>query len=188
MTDFVKQSEESNKEGNGQQFTCTTPNCSKPATMACPSCLKLGIPPSRFCSQDCFKGYWNEHKKLHKSVKEARAAATIDPSTMPKEFKDFPFTGSLRPFQKTPKRSVPDWIKRPDYADHPSGKSASEESDKRGRGSNPIRVYTHEEIEGIRAACKIGREVLDAAGAAVAVGVTVSYIKRIYTSQLIYLF
>lgn len=162
-----------------KQHICTTPDCGKPATMACPTCLKLGIPPSRFCDQECFKGYWNEHKKLHKSVKQARSAAVVDPSTMPREFNSFPFTGTLRPFQKTPKRAVPDWIKRPDYADHPGGRSASEESDKRGRGSNPIRVYTAEEIEGIRAACKIGREVLDAASAAVAVGVTCDEIDRV---------
>lgn len=64
---------------------CATPNCGKPASMACPTCLKLGIPPSRFCDQQCFKDNWEQHKALHSSIKKARAAK--DPSTMPSEFK-----------------------------------------------------------------------------------------------------
>lgn len=35
----------------------------------------------------------------------------------------YTFTGNLRPFPQTPKRPVPESIGRPDYADHPSGRS-----------------------------------------------------------------
>jgi len=30
---------------------CSTPGCDKAGTMACPTCIKLGLPPSRYCSQ-----------------------------------------------------------------------------------------------------------------------------------------
>ena len=58
-----------------------------------------------------------------------------------------------------------------------------EEQDKRNR--DLIKVYSAEEIEGIRAACRIGREVLDIAGRAVAVGVTCDEIDRIVHEETI---
>lgn len=159
----------------GSDHICTTPGCGKEAKMGCPTCLKLGIPPSRFCSQECFKGYWEIHKDLHKQVKKAREAS--DPSRMPSEFHGFTFTGSLRPYQKTPKRTVPDHILKPDYAIHPMGFPLSEQEDKRSNSS--IKVYTAAEIAGIREACRIGREVLDLAGRAVKAGVTCDELDRI---------
>ena len=154
---------------------CASPNCEKPASMACPTCLKLGIPPSRFCDQTCFKNNWEKHKILHKIVKDVRKAK--DPSTLPTEFKGFMFTGTLRPYQKTAKRTVPDHIARPDYADHPEGFPTSEDLER--RTSTGIRVYTPSEIDRMRAVCKLGREVLDIAGAAVKVGCTGEEIDRI---------
>jgi methionyl aminopeptidase len=46
----------------------------------------------------------------------------------------------------------------------------TEQADKMTNTS--IKVYTPEEIAGIREACRIGREVLDIAGLAVRVGIT----------------
>ena len=40
-------------------------HCSKPAKMQCPTCLKLHLTPSYFCSQDCFKAAWSTHKSYH---------------------------------------------------------------------------------------------------------------------------
>lgn len=78
------------------EFNCSTPNCNKNATLACPTCIKLGIPPSRFCSQECFKSNWNEHKEIHKIVKQARGDdVKADPNAIPIEFNGFSFTGSL---------------------------------------------------------------------------------------------
>ena len=74
-------------------------------------------------------------------------------------------------------------IEKPDYADHPNGYSQSEEMDKRNRSE--IRVYTEEEIAGIKEACRIGREVLDAAGAAVAVGVTADALDKIVHEETV---
>lgn len=100
---------------------CATEGCCKPAELACPTCIKLGLPPTRFCSQDCFKTSWNFHKILHSEVKKLRGDTKYldDPTSMPTIFNGFPFTGKLRPCQKSPKRIVPDAIARPDYADHP---------------------------------------------------------------------
>lgn len=177
MADFVADTTTATAtaEAGTEQHVCTTPGCGKPARMACPTCLKLGIPPSRFCDQTCFKSYWDNHKVLHKEVKKARNQ--VDPSTMPQEFHGFQFTGPLRPYQKTSKRVVPPHIKRPDYADHPMGFPLTEQEDK--RTNTTIRVYSAADIVGIREACRIGREVLDIAGRAVRVGITCDELDRI---------
>lgn len=38
--------------------TCLTEGCGKTATLQCPTCIKLKIEGSYFCSQDCFKKNW----------------------------------------------------------------------------------------------------------------------------------
>jgi hypothetical protein len=55
--------------------------------------------------------------------------------------------------------SVPDHIGKPDYWQF--GLPHSEMAE---RGNSNIRVYSPRQIEGIRAACRVGREVLDIAG------------------------
>jgi methionyl aminopeptidase len=163
------ETKESSATTSTMTHVCTRPGCEKEANLACPTCLKLGLPPSRFCGQDCFKEYWSIHKSLHKSP--------VDPSIMPAEFKSFQFSGTLRPYQKTPMRSVPPHIAKPDYANHIQGIPISENNDKRTNTS--IKIYNHEEIDRMRAVCRIGREVLDIAGAAVRVGITTDEIDRI---------
>ncbi len=96
---------------------CSSPGCQNTATLACPTCLKLGIPPSRFCSQECFKNNWSTHKQLHALVKSAREDRNKDPTSIPTEFDGFNFTGPLRPCQKSARRIVPPHISRPDYAE-----------------------------------------------------------------------
>jgi methionyl aminopeptidase len=160
--------------------TCGKPGCNKTASLACPTCIKLKAPPARFCGQECFKEYWNEHKKVHEEIRKARDA---DPSRMSRVFKGFNFSGTLRPWKVTDRSTIPEGIEKPDYADHPNGYSQSEEMDKRNRSE--IRVYTEEEIAGIKEACRIGREVLDAAGAAVAVGVTADALDKIVHEETV---
>jgi len=90
------------------------------------------------------------------------------------------FTGTLRPALLSPRRPVPAHIRKPDYANHPSGVSLSEQLDKTSHKS--IRVYTSEELDGecgLRHACRMGREVLDVAGQALRPGVTTDEIDRI---------
>jgi methionyl aminopeptidase len=162
-----------------KSLLCTTPDCMKPATLSCPTCLKLGLQASRFCTQECFKAYWSIHKEKHAIAKRAIKAQLL--AEQQEQFKwqnSYTFTGPLRPGDVTPKRVVPDHIVKPDYADHPQGISASEEADKRS-GKQEIKLYTPEQLEGIRHACRMGREVIDAGGAAVKVGVTCDEIDRV---------
>lgn len=76
-------------------FICASPGCEKAASLACPTCIKIGIPPSRFCGQECFKNNWATHKELHKLVKQARQEVKTDPTAVPSEFFGFNFTGEL---------------------------------------------------------------------------------------------
>ncbi|KAL3922379.1 MAG: hypothetical protein SGILL_002232 [Bacillariaceae sp.] len=93
---------------------------------------------------------------------------------------DFRFRGDLRPARLSPFRTVPDNIRRPDYANDPAGIAYSEQQDKANH--NNIRIYTSKELDGefgLRHACRMGREVLDAAGKALRVGVTTDEIDRV---------
>ena len=178
---------------------CSSPGCesSVTTTLACPNCKKLGM-DNFFCSQDCFKTNYSEHKKIHaiaKQVMAAKKSPTHEPHdgiscpldapenvklSSPDWTHNFNFSGSLRPTLISPKRTLPSTIRRPDYADHMAGASESEQRDKRNH--NNIRVYTSEELDGeygLRHACKMGREVLDCAGKALRVGVTTDEIDRV---------
>lgn len=104
-----------------ESVKCETPSCNKPAKMKCPTCLKIGI-ESFFCGQDCFKGYWKSHKILH-----VLATGEDKNSGIINLYPNYNYSGKLRPWPQTPKRSVPESIQRTDYANHPEGKSLSEE-------------------------------------------------------------
>ena len=51
---------------------CSSPGCGKPVTsnLACPKCMQLGLSPTYFCSQDCFKTNYNTHKQVHSLAKQ----------------------------------------------------------------------------------------------------------------------
>jgi methionyl aminopeptidase len=192
---------------------CASPNCTvlldkgggdgKPALLACPKCLQLGLPPSYFCGQECFRENYAVHKRIHTSasklVKEAAPVIldgvaclpTADSSiklSLPTWARSYSFTGPLRPCLYSPQRTVTKpTVKLPDYATHPQGVSESEQWDRRynGNNSNAIRIYTEDELKtvddptGLRHACAMGREVLDLAGKALRVGVTTDEIDRL---------
>jgi len=179
---------------------CSSPGCQAVSTnLACPNCKKLGL-DNYFCGHECFKKNYAAHKKVHAIAKRVIAAKAGQPNTTapgdgiscaldaPKELRlstpdwatNFSFSGSLRPTLLSPKRVIPQNIRRPDYADHIAGASESEQRDKSNH--NNIRVYTSNELDGehgLRHACKMGREVLDAAGKALRVGVTTDEIDRV---------
>lgn len=47
-------------------FLCNKPQCNKEAKLRCPDCKKMQIKKeSYFCGKECFKAFWNEHKKVH---------------------------------------------------------------------------------------------------------------------------
>nr|XP_036213465.1 methionine aminopeptidase 1 isoform X2 [Bactrocera oleae] len=155
---------------------CETLGCGKEATLQCPTCLKLGIPGSFFCSQVCFKGFWKEHKVIHALAEGAGKPKVDNTEAGYNPWPHYRFTGKLRPYPHTPKRNAPENIERPDYADHPSGRAASEEA---MRGNTSIKVLDDDEIEAMRVASRLGRECLDEAGKAVEVGVTTDELDRL---------
>lgn len=186
--------------------TCASPGCGKALAekLACPKCRELGIgglPQALFCSQKCFQENYQEHKKVHLLAKQMFSTQTVQthrkvppsdgvscPIDAPSELKlalpdwamDYRFSGTLRPAKYSPMRAVPEHIRKPDYASHPMGISDSEQRDKSSH--NSIRIYSQQEIEaeeGLRHACRMGREVLDIAAKALRPGVTTDEIDRI---------
>lgn len=147
---------------------CQTPGCEKPAKLRCPKCMQLKLPDAHFCSQECFKAFWPIHKTVHDAPAEAPRPV------LPEMFNGYQFTGPLRPGLVSPRRTVPATIRRPDYAD--TGKP---ESEIRIKSNNTIEVHTPEQIEKIKRACRLGREVLDIAAAMVKPGVTTDEIDRV---------
>ncbi|KAI7857068.1 peptidase M24, structural domain-containing protein [Circinella umbellata] len=145
---------------------CQTVGCGKPAKLQCPTCLKLKIEGSFFCSQDCFKKNWGTHKAVHKAKIESEPH---DP------FPNYKYTGPLRAvYPLSPTRHVPAEIARPDYAE--TGIPVSEQN---VRASSTIKCLNEKEIEGMRKVCKVAREVLDIGAAAVRPGITTDEIDRI---------
>lgn len=150
-----------------------TPGCGKPAKLQCPKCIQLKLAPAHFCSQECFKGFWNVHKIVH----DAATMKSTPEVKLPAHFDGFEFTGPLRPvLPYSPKREVPKDIPRPEYAD--SGIPIRE------RG-NAVEIQHQKTIESLRKCCKIAREVLDIAGAAVKVGITTDELDKIVHEEMI---
>lgn len=152
---------------------CVTPNCQNGAKLRCPNCVKLGIfDGSYFCSQECFKSYWPEHKKTHNPKKsETVSNEYINP------WPGFRFSGSLRPYPQSERRVIPKKIGRPDYAEHAKGRSKCEENEK--SSGSTIRVLTDDEQDLLRETCRIGRIVLDDAAKSLRIGMTTDEIDRI---------
>uniref|UniRef100_A0A0K8SM33 Methionine aminopeptidase n=1 Tax=Lygus hesperus TaxID=30085 RepID=A0A0K8SM33_LYGHE len=121
---------------------------------------------------DCFKENWKSHKVLHKLAKGTGDSNGDAFNPWP----NYHYTGKLRPFKQSQRRIVPKEIGRPDYADHPEGIPLSEQKMKQ---SAQIKALSDEEIEGMRVACKLGREVLEEASKVIGVGVTTDEIDRI---------
>jgi methionyl aminopeptidase len=119
-----------------------------------------------FCCQGCFKEAWPKHKLRH-SQKAAAPLVEDGSDPLMARFRNFQFTGKIRPAAQTPQMYVPDHIIKPDYAD--SGIPLSEQAEKRGHS---IPVLTGDKIQRMREACDIGRDALDLAGSMVKPGVT----------------
>lgn len=164
--------------------------------LACPKCMQMSLTPTYFCNQDCFKTNYAAHNKIHKIAKQvmqakaaraSRDGITCDPNadinsrlSLPTWATEYNFTGNLRPALLSYKREIPTSIRRPDYADDTYGASDSEQRDK--ANNNAIRVYGPKELDcedGLRHACAMGREVLDAGGKALRPGVTTDEIDRV---------
>jgi methionyl aminopeptidase len=134
--------------------------------MKCPTCAQLGIEGSVFCCQACFKEAWPKHKLTH-SRKTTAVAETSGVDARLSAFRNYEFTGKVRPYPMSPQVTVPDDIVKPDYAE--SGQPISEMVLKR---SHHIPVLTPDQMSRMREACDIGRDALDLAGSMIKPGVT----------------
>ncbi|KAF4635399.1 hypothetical protein G7Y89_g2709 [Cudoniella acicularis] len=165
------------------KWKCMGSDCDNDAgSLQCPTCLKLGMKESYFCSQDCFKRNWNTHKSVHKqsnflsNLITPNVVSKPDPDTgLFNPFPTFPYTGSLRPvYPLSEHRPVPKSIQHPDY-----WKDGIPKSERTFTGRTKIEILDKTQQEGMRKVCRLAREVLDIAAAAVKPGVTTDYIDEI---------
>jgi len=161
------------------------PNGNPPSRLECPTCNKLGIRGSFFCGQECFKAGWKSHKIVH-DLARPRQPLLDDPAINKdgtfNPFITFGFTGSVRPvYPLSPKRTVPEGIPRPDYADDVAGIPTLEVS----KARDPPRILSSEEQEKMRTVCRLGREVLDIAAAAIQPGITTDAIDAIVHEAIV---
>ncbi|KAI0049522.1 methionine aminopeptidase [Auriscalpium vulgare] len=127
-------------------------NGSPPSKLECPTCHKLGIKDSYFCTQECFKVSYNAYNP----------------------FPNFRYSGDLRPvYPLSSTRPVPEHIPPPDYA-----KTGIPRSENRRLNESP-RVLHPEEIEKMRTVCRLAREVLDIAATLVRPGITTDEIDAV---------
>eukprot|EP00204_Picochlorum_oklahomense_P002399 CAMPEP_0118799164 /NCGR_PEP_ID=MMETSP1161-20130426/1449_1 /TAXON_ID=249345 /ORGANISM="Picochlorum oklahomensis, Strain CCMP2329" /LENGTH=391 /DNA_ID=CAMNT_0006726811 /DNA_START=541 /DNA_END=1716 /DNA_ORIENTATION=- len=155
-------------------YTCA--RCSKPATLQCPKCLELKLEQdfSTFCSQECFKEAWQEHKKIHRPgdhawhycVRRGEGRSLYRP--------EFQWTGPLRPYRIGPTREIPDSIPKPDYYN-----DGIPRSEMRSKQQKVVAIRQGDEEAGIREACRMGRLVLDRAHAVIEPGITTDYIDEV---------
>ena len=86
----------------------------------------------------------------------------------------FKYTGALRPHRVGPDRPVPAHVPKPDY--YSTGEPAAERA---APCRNTPAVLNAAQIAGVRRACVLGRQILDAAHRAVKPGVTTDEIDRV---------
>ncbi|KAG7139695.1 Methionine aminopeptidase 1 like protein [Verticillium longisporum] len=146
---------------------CMGEDCSNDAgSLQCPTCLKVGIKDSFFCSQDCFKKNWGTHKSMHKSQTKT---GYFNP------FPTYPYTGSLRPvYPLSAKRTVPKHIPHPDWSEDGIPKYSRSIINR-----NKAEILDAKGIAAMRKVCRLSREVLDIAAAAIKPGVTTDYIDEV---------
>lgn len=95
-------------------------------------------------------------------------------------FPTFPYTGSLRPvYPLSEKRDIPESIPRPDYAETGIPKSA------RLINRNKVEILDQKAQDAMRKVCRLAREVLDVAAAALKPGITTDEIDRIVHEECI---
>lgn len=132
-----------------------------------------------------------DHKSLHKaayrknptflqSLKDSFGSPTplpIHPESGAHDpFPSFQYTGPLRPhYPLSVTRKLPESIPRPDYALDGIPRSEYDA----GNSMRRIAILNEEEMESMRTVCRLAREVLDLAAAAVAPGVTTDEIDEI---------
>ncbi|ODA82017.1 hypothetical protein RJ55_00522 [Drechmeria coniospora] len=145
---------------------CLGVDCQSDASsLQCPTCLKLNITDSYFCSQDCFKKNWGSHKSMHKT----QTSGHYNP------FPSFPFAGPLRPaYPLSEHRTLPKSIPHPTWWQDGNPKYSRNLATR-----TKIEILDGAGQEAMRKSCRLAREVLDIAAAAAKPGVTTDYIDEI---------
>ncbi|KAK5632783.1 hypothetical protein RRF57_008497 [Xylaria bambusicola] len=148
---------------------CQGVDCEEDAgALQCPTCLKLGK-DSFFCSQDCFKRNWAQHKATHKTVRDNLKIE----NGFYNPFPTYPYTGTVRPmYPLSPKRTVPPSIKCPDWAG-----TGIPEGERRYRTK-----WFFLDTKGQDAMRKVGilsREVLDIIAVEIRPGITTDYLDEV---------
>ncbi|KAK3380795.1 peptidase M24, structural domain-containing protein [Podospora didyma] len=148
--------------------SCSGSNCPNPVgSLQCPTCLKLNIEGSYFCSQDCFKANWAEHKTIHQVV---QSSGTFNP------FPTFNFTGPLRPvYPLSSRRTIPKSISAPEWSEDGTPKYPPGMRSRNWR----ITILDAQAQDKMRTVCRLTREVLDLAAAAVRPGITTDELDQI---------
>jgi len=113
-------------------------------------------------------------KSLEALASDLQSLSQQELKRPPKEFWGYQFSGSLRPAYVSKQLKMPEGILLPDYALQPDGSSACERA-----GVREVPVLEGEELETMRMACKLGREVLDIAARFMRPGVTGDEIDRV---------
>jgi len=122
--------------------------------------------------------YMNKKKSIKKKKKSKKVSSSplgFTTGSTQQQKPPFPYAGAIRPGLQSPQKVVTDKeILKPDYADDGMPKNNS-------APTLPliIDVKTSEEIEKMRAAGRVAREVLDIGGRAIQVGVTTDEIDTI---------
>ncbi|KAH8700397.1 methionine aminopeptidase 1 [Talaromyces proteolyticus] len=146
---------------------CLGADCENQAgDLQCPTCLKIGLKDSYFCSQDCFKRNWSQHKILHKTVQATR---------LHNPFPTFSFPpGSIRPvYPLSEWRTVPKSIKHPDWAETGVPKGELRLS------RTKIDILDAKGQAAMRKVCALAREVLDITAAEIRPGITTDYLDEV---------
>lgn len=99
--------------------------CGEPAHLQCPKCVELKLPRegAAFCSQDCFRASWTSHKAVHLKAKLSSSVSDEGwqyclrkGQSRTQKLPYFDWTGTLRPFPISSRRTVPAHIDLPDWA------------------------------------------------------------------------
>ncbi|XP_047318232.1 methionine aminopeptidase 1A-like [Impatiens glandulifera] len=174
------------------ESTLTCVQCSKPAHLQCPKCVELKFPreSASFCSQDCFKASWSSHKAVHSKTKltststvgEQDAGSLNDGwlyclrkgQDRSPNAPHFDWTGTLRPYPISKGRVVPAHIDLPDWA-----LDGIPKIEPNSKLQYVIEIKSPDIISRMREACRIGREVLDAAACVIRPGLTTDEIDEV---------
>ncbi|KND91354.1 Methionine aminopeptidase 1, partial [Tolypocladium ophioglossoides CBS 100239] len=141
---------------------CLGVDCDNDAgSLQCPTCLKLGVKDSFFCSQGCFKKSWGTHKTMHK-MQSNILHHVISPKEISSDaatgyynpFPSFPFAGLLRPvYPLSEHRTLPSTIPHPVWWQDGNPRYSRSLTNR-----NKIEILDAKGQEAMRKSCRLARE------------------------------